>query len=96
MHERDVITTADQVRRLVAAQFPHWAGLPVTPVAEFGTDHLLWRLGDGLVVRMPRIDWATEQAGSDDRWLPMLAPHLPLAVPETLAIGEPGEGYPWT
>ena len=96
MHERDVITTADQVRRLVAAQFPQWAGLPVTPVAEFGTDHLLWRLGDDMVVRMPRIDWATEQAGSDDRWLPVLAPHLPLAVPETLAIGEPGEGYPWT
>ncbi|MBA3781736.1 MAG: aminoglycoside phosphotransferase family protein [Nocardioides sp.] len=95
MHDNDVITTADQVRRLVAAQFPQWADLPVTPVAEFGTDHLLWRLGDNLVARMPRIEWAVDQADSDARWLPLLASHLPLGVPVTVAVGEPGEGYPW-
>ena len=28
------------------------------------------------------------------RWLPMLALHLPLAIPEPIALGEPAEGYP--
>ncbi|GAA1817514.1 hypothetical protein GCM10009682_42920 [Luedemannella flava] len=95
MHENEVPTDADQVRRLVAAQFPQWAGLPVTPVTHTGTDHALYRLGDDLVARLPRIDWALDQVDSDQRWLPRLAPHLPLAVPATLAVGEPGEGYPW-
>ena len=103
MHADEVTATADQVHRLVAAQMPQWADLPVTPVAEFGTDHLLWRLGhepghdtgEGMVVRMPRIAGAADQADTDLRWLPHLAPHLPLAVPTTLALGEPGEGFPW-
>ena len=95
MHADDVLTDATQVRRLVAAQFPEWADLPLTPVAEFGTDHWLYRLGDDLVVRMPRIGWAVDQAESDQRWLPVLAPYLPLAVSEPVALGQPGEGYPY-
>lgn len=90
-----MVATADQVRRLVAAQQPQWAGRPVTPVAAFGTDHCLFRLGDDVVARMPRAPWAVDQAASDARWLPVLAPHLPVAVPVPLAVGEPGEGYPW-
>jgi aminoglycoside phosphotransferase (APT) family kinase protein len=95
VHKNEVLTDADQVRRLVAAQFPGWAGLPVTPVAEFGTDHLLFRVGDELVARMPRIKDAIEQIETDRELLPRLAAHLPLPVPVTLAVGEPGEGYPW-
>jgi aminoglycoside phosphotransferase (APT) family kinase protein len=56
---------------------------------------VLFRLGDDMVVRMPRIEWAADQAESDGRWLPVLAPHLPLAVPAPLAVGAPGEGFPW-
>jgi aminoglycoside phosphotransferase (APT) family kinase protein len=48
-----------------------------------------------MVVRLPRIHWATVQAELEWRWLPRLAPHLPLAVPEQLAMGEPGKDYPW-
>ena len=95
MHDDEVVATPDQVRRLVATQHPRWADLPVTPVTAFGTDHVLHRLGDDLLVRMPRAEWAVAQVESDVRWLPLLAPHLPLAVPRTLAVGEPGEGYPW-
>ncbi len=94
-----MVATADQVRRLLAAQHPQWAHLTVTPVDDFGTDHVLFRLGDGsgddLVARMPRAPWAVEQAASDARWLPVLAPYLPVATPVPLAQGEPGEGYPW-
>ena len=95
MHEGEVVATVEQVGRLVAAQHPHLAGLPVTPVDEFGTDHCLFRVGQDLVARMPRAPWAVDQAASDARWLRVLAPHLPVAVPVPVASGEPGEGYPW-
>ena len=68
MHDDEQVATAVQVARLVAAQFPQWAHLPVAEVDEFGTDHLLFRLGGDLVARMPRAPWATDQAESDARW----------------------------
>jgi len=95
MHPGEVRAEADQVARLVRAQFPQWSDLPVTPVAQSGTDHHLFRLGAQLVARMPKIDWAIDQAASDSSWLPQLAPHLPLPVPAPLAVGKPGEGFPW-
>ena len=95
MHVGEVDTDVSLVARLLAAQFPQWAGLPIKPVPSSGTDNALYRLGDDLVVRLPRIHWATGQAEKELRWLPKLAPHLPLAVPAPLAMGEPGEGYPW-
>ncbi|MCB0255100.1 MAG: aminoglycoside phosphotransferase family protein, partial [Anaerolineae bacterium] len=80
---------------LLVEQFPHWAGLPVRPVRSSGTDNALYRLGDDLLVRLPRIDWAVGQVDRDLRWLPQLAPRLPLTIPEPLAGGAPGAGYPW-
>jgi aminoglycoside phosphotransferase (APT) family kinase protein len=38
--------TADVVARLVAAQFPQWAALPVAPVTLNGQDNTTFRLGD--------------------------------------------------
>ena len=58
MHDDEVTTDAALVARLVAEQFPDWAGLPVTPVEPWGTDNAIYRLGDELSVRMPRIHWA--------------------------------------
>jgi aminoglycoside phosphotransferase (APT) family kinase protein len=95
MHAGEVATDEALVHRLLAEQLPQWADLPLRPVAEQGTDHALYRLGDDLVVRLPRIDWAVEQAARDARWLPVLAPSLPVPVPVPLAVGEPGAGYPW-
>lgn len=95
MHADEVETDAGLVRRLLAGQFPQWAGLPVEPVVSYGTDHDIYRLGDGFAVRMPRIAWATGQATKEARWLPVLAPHLPLAVPVPVAMGRPAEGYPF-
>ncbi|GAB2472523.1 hypothetical protein GCM10027063_11750 [Promicromonospora xylanilytica] len=95
LHDDEVVSTVDLVRRLVADQFPRWAHLPVTSGPAGGTDHHLFRLGDGLLVRMPKIAWAQDQATSDARWLPHLAPHLPLRVPAPEAVGEPGEGFPF-
>ncbi|HET7530953.1 MAG TPA: aminoglycoside phosphotransferase family protein [Mycobacteriales bacterium] len=95
MHAGEVSTDAALARRLLAAQMPQWADLPIRPVSSYGTDHAIYRLGDDLAVRMPRIDWAAAQAAKEAEWLPRLAPHVPLALPVPREIGEPGEGYPF-
>ncbi|MFH9730216.1 aminoglycoside phosphotransferase family protein [Streptomyces sp. NPDC017260] len=83
------------VRRLVDGQFPQWARLPLRPLEQAGSDHVIHRLGEELTVRLPRHAGAIGQAGKELAWLPRLAPHLPLAVPVPVAVGEPALGYPW-
>jgi aminoglycoside phosphotransferase (APT) family kinase protein len=96
MHADEVETDVSLVRRLLAGQFPHWADLPIAPVKSAGTDNALYRLGDDMAVRLPRIHWATGQVDKEQRWLPRLAPLLPVAIPVPLGRGEPAEGYPWS
>ncbi|WP_203862068.1 aminoglycoside phosphotransferase family protein [Plantactinospora mayteni] len=97
IHDDEVRATVDQVRRLLADQCPQWADLPVTPLPEKleGTDHVLFRIGDALVARMPKIAGAVDQADSDARWLPALASQLPVRIPVPVHLGEPGAEYPW-
>lgn len=95
MHADEIPVDEAVVRRLLAAQMPHYADLALTVVEPWGTDNAIWRLGDDLVVRLPRIGWARGQVRRDATWLPRLAPHLGVAIPEPVAVGEPGEGYPY-
>ena len=95
MHVDEVETDVTLVGRLLAAQFPRWADLPIEPVRSDGTDNAIYRLGDDMAVRLPRIPAATGQVEKEHRWLPRLAPHLPIAIPVPLAKGQPAEGYPW-
>ena len=57
IHDNEIRATAGQVRRLVAAQRPQWADLAVTPLPDEveGTDHVLFRIGDELIARMPKV-----------------------------------------
>ncbi|MEU6389305.1 aminoglycoside phosphotransferase family protein [Streptomyces sp. NPDC046939] len=87
--------TADLVRRLVDRQFPQWSGLPVTPVPVDGWDNRTYRLGDTMTARLPTAAGYVPAVAKEHRWLPRLAPHLPVAIPPVLAEGEPGEGYPY-
>ncbi len=96
MHPGEIESDVALVRRLLGGQFPQWAELPTEPVSSYGTDHDIYRLGDHLVARLPRIGWATEQAAKEAEWLPKLAPHLPLRLPVQLAMGHPAEGYPFS
>ncbi|MER8042021.1 aminoglycoside phosphotransferase family protein [Streptomyces sp. NPDC094032] len=91
------VPDADLVRRLLAAQFPEWAGLPVRELESAGTDNAMFRLGDGLVVRLPKAEWALGQVEKEQRWLPRIAAGVPLAVPVPVGCGVPGEGFgqPW-
>lgn len=95
MHVDELDIDASLVYRLLAAQFPQWAGLPIEPVHFAGTDNAIYRLGSDMAVRLPRIENATGQVDKEHRWLPRFAPLLPLATPVPLAKGTPGEGYPW-
>jgi aminoglycoside phosphotransferase (APT) family kinase protein len=86
--------TADLVRGLIADQFPQWADLPVRPVDADGIDNTTFRLGPAMSVRLPSSAAYVEQVDKEQRWLPVLAPRLPLPIPEPLAQGEPGRGFP--
>jgi aminoglycoside phosphotransferase (APT) family kinase protein len=94
MHAHEIPTSVDLVRRLIARQFPAWAALPITPLDAYGTGHVIYRLGDALTVRLPRIADSVAQAEKERRWLPYLAPHLPLTIPAPVAFGQPDAGYP--
>lgn len=95
LHANEADTGIFLARRLVAAQFPQWAHLPVELLSSSGTDNTIYRLGNDMTVRLPRIPEAAERLEKEYRWLPELAPLLPLTVPTPLARGMPGEGYPW-
>src|SRR6266545_2979786 len=72
-----------------------WAALSIERVPSSGTDNALYRLGDDMVVRLPRIHWATSGLAKELQWLPVLAPLLPVAISMPLATGMPADGYPW-
>lgn len=91
----DVEIDISLVRRLVAAQFPQWAKHTIEPVESAGWDNTIFRLGPDLAVRLPRRRVSAEHVRNEHRWLPVMAPHLPLAVPVPIGHGVPGEGYPW-
>jgi aminoglycoside phosphotransferase (APT) family kinase protein len=96
LHDDEVDIDASLVARLLSAQFPQWADRPIEAVAASGTDNVTFRLGADLTVRLPRTPWTAGQVEQDATWLPRLAPQLPLAVPELVALGTPGEGYPFS
>jgi aminoglycoside phosphotransferase (APT) family kinase protein len=83
------------VKRLIKAQFPQWSELALRPVQVEGWDNRTYRLGDTLTVRLPTAAAYAPAVDKEDRWLPILAPALPVAIPEPVAKGVPGEGYPF-
>ncbi len=95
MHADELDIDVSLVGRLLASQFPQWADLSIEAVHSAGTDNAIYRLGDDMAVRLPRIYGATRQVDKEHQWLPRLAPLLPLTIPVPLAKGMPAEGYPW-
>ena len=92
-HSDEPEIDADLVRRLLESQFPQWADLPLSTVESSGTDNTMFRLGEDLAVRMPKVDWASFQVDTEQKWLPRLAPFLSLKIPSPIAMGSPGEGF---
>lgn len=90
----EVDIDAALVRALVAEQVPEHAGLAVVEAAA-GWDNAIFRLGDELLVRLPRRALAVPLVEHEQRWLPTIAPKLPLPIPVPVYAGRPGHGYPW-
>ena len=95
MHEGEVVVGDATVRALLMEQFPEWADEPLRRVPDSGTDNAIYRLGEDMGIRLPRIQWAEAQIEKECRWLPELALGLPVSVPVPLAKGHPSHVYPF-
>jgi aminoglycoside phosphotransferase (APT) family kinase protein len=95
MHVGELEIGEALVRRLLDEQFPQWADQPLARFEPSGTVNAIFRLGDNLSVRLPRLEGPTEPGGKEFDWLPRLAPLLPVLVPVPLAQGRPSDEYPW-
>src|SRR3954468_18855603 len=93
MTDTEIEITADLVRDLLQEQHPDLAGLAIREVAG-GWGNQMWRLGDELAVRMQRMDPTPELQLKERRWLPVLAPRLPLPVPTPCGFGAPPDLSP--
>ncbi|MGK4595337.1 aminoglycoside phosphotransferase family protein [Amycolatopsis sp. w19] len=90
-----VVVDENLVRKLIAAQFPGWAGRAIERWPSGGTVNAMFRLGDDLVVRLPLTKSGAKDVALEQKWLPRLAPKLPTPIPEVLGAGVPADGYPW-
>jgi aminoglycoside phosphotransferase (APT) family kinase protein len=95
MHADEVSVDDATVRVLLKEQFPHWADKSLVRFADSGTDSAIYRLGDDMGIRLPRIHWAEAQIEKECRWLSTLATGLSAPLPVPLARGRPGHGYPY-
>ena len=95
LHTNEVTINISIVQHLLETQFPRWADLPIFLLSAGGTENVLYRLGEHLVMRLPRITDAVAPLEKDTKWLSVLAPHLPLEIPQQLAVGQPCAQYPF-
>jgi aminoglycoside phosphotransferase (APT) family kinase protein len=94
LHDDEITIDAQTVRSLVDRDFPGHEDLPLTPLDASGSTNLLFRLGDDLLVRLPRQPGNGASIRKELRWGTTIGPVLPVATPEIIAVGEPGFGYP--
>jgi aminoglycoside phosphotransferase (APT) family kinase protein len=95
LHADQPAVDAALVHELIRSQHPRWAGLPIEPVASDGTTNAIYRLGTAATARLPLARYGESAIDVEGRWLPRIARRSPLGVPEQLATGEPGAGYPF-
>jgi len=94
MHDGEITIDADLVGRLVAEQFPQLSDLPICRVQSTGTVNAIYRIGDHLYARLPRMQKWAQDLDTELLWLPILAPGLSLPVPEPVGKGQPSSSYP--
>ena len=94
LHDDELLIDLSLVRALVDHAFPDCATLPLSRLRASGSSNALFRLGDELLVRLPRQPGGSATIEKEARWLPQIGPLLPVSVPEIVAVGEPDLGYP--
>lgn len=95
MHADEIEINVSLVQSLIADQFPQWANLPVTPVASMGTDNALFRIGNAMQARLPRVPWAVASVAKESTWLPQIAPFISTPITIPLQLGKPTKNYPY-
>lgn len=93
----DVVPDSQVVTQLLREQAPHLADMPVWMSSASGSSNWVFRLGETLAIRLPRSDDYVADLANEVRWLPRLAPNLPVAVPAVVAVGQPSRAFarPW-
>lgn len=95
MHADEFFIDTALIQKLLQEQFPHLAHLSLQPVPSNGTDNALYKLGDDLVIRLPKIHWAIANIDKEVIWLPKIAPFLPISIPTPKAKGSASQEYPY-
>ncbi|WP_432011142.1 aminoglycoside phosphotransferase family protein [Streptomyces cucumeris] len=93
LHANEIPVDETLVRSLLKAQRAEWADLPLSP-AGAGTDNTMFRLGDDLLVRLPRTADTGHSLRKEQQWLPRLAPLLTYPIPEPVHAGTPTNAFP--
>jgi aminoglycoside phosphotransferase (APT) family kinase protein len=94
LHADEIPVDVELVRALVGRAMPDYADAPVCRLASSGSTNWLFRLGDELLVRLPRQPGGSATISKEATWLPVLGPRLPVCVPEVVAVFEPDRDYP--
>ena len=94
LHHDELPIDQELVENLVRRDMPWLADLPVSPVEAAGSTNAMFRLGSSLSVRLPRQPGGGESIATEARLTPMLSTALPVAIPDVIAVGDPGFGYP--
>lgn len=94
MHEGEIALDIALVKRLLVEQFPHLSENSITVVRSMGTVNAIYRLGDELYVRLPRLEAWADGIDNEWTWLPKLAPHISLKIPKPLVRGKSTDWYP--
>lgn len=94
LHDDEIPIDAPLVRALVDAELPEYAALPLRRLDASGSSNALFRLGDELLVRLPRQPGGSATIEKEARWVPVVGPLLPVPVPSVVAVGSPRLGYP--
>lgn len=93
MHRDEIPVNAELVRELVDSQFPQYARLPLRKLAASGSSNVQFRLGDDLLVRLPRLPGGGASIEREEHWTAIIGGHLPVAVPEFVESGAPALGF---
>lgn len=93
LHDDEIVVDVELVRTLIEDQFPQYSSLPLSRLAATGSSNVLFRLGADFLVRLPRQPGGSSAIDKEQRWLAEIAHHLPVAVPQTVAVGESATGF---
>jgi aminoglycoside phosphotransferase (APT) family kinase protein len=93
LHDNELRIDLDLVERLISTQFPQYAGMSLQQLGASGSSNVLFRLGDDLLVRLPRQPGGGASIDKENRWLPIILDQLPVAVPKIIGVGHPAFGF---